>query len=159
MPVFERQTRVGAPFEDVWAFHSNISGLETLTPPWMNLVVENVRGPDGTPDPEILEAGSVAHLSMRPFGVGPRIRWESHILEREEHDGAAMFRDEMRHGPFRRWVHSHRFFADGAETVVSDRVEYQLPYPPVGTALGPFARLGLEPMFRERHRKTREHFG
>jgi ligand-binding SRPBCC domain-containing protein len=156
VPVYERQTRVNAPFETVWEFHSDLDGLEALTPSWMHLEVEDVRGPDGQPDPAVLEAGSRARLSIRPFGVGPRQRWTINIVSREEHAGSAAFIDEMERGPFRTWRHTHRFFADGDATVVSDRVEYELPLGPVGRALGPLGKLGFEPMFSARHRKTRE---
>ena len=156
MAVYQRRTRVAAPLDEVWEFHSRVSGLEALTPGWMNLRVESVTGPDGDPDPGILETGSRIDASMRPFGVGPRQGWTSVIVEREEGDGSAHFVDEMEGGPFRHWRHTHRFFADGDETVVNDRVEYRLPLGPLGDAVGPLARIGLEPMFRYRHRKTKE---
>ena len=156
MAIYERRTRVRAPLDDVWSFHSRISGLEALTPGWMNLRVETVRGPDGEVDPEVLEPGARIRLSMRPFGVGPRQRWTSLVVEREESEGAATFRDEMRGGPFESWEHTHSFFADGDETLVVDRVEYELPFGSLGRAVGPLAKVGFEPMFRYRHRKTRE---
>lgn len=156
MPVFERETRVDAPLDEVWAFHSRVSGLEALTPDWMHLRVDSVTGPDGEPDPDLLTEGSRVAVSVRPFGVGPRQSWTSAIVEREEGEGTAMFRDEMVEGPFARWVHTHRFFADGDATLVHDRVEYRLAGGLVGDVAGPPARLGLEPMFRFRHRKTRE---
>lgn len=155
MPTYTRETRVAAPFDEVWAFHSRVDGLEALTPQFMNLTVEGVYGPDGDPDPEVLEAGSRIELSMRPFGVGPRQTWTSVVTDREEGSGSASFRDVMEGGPFPRWVHTHRFFADGEETIVSDRVEYRLPGGPIGAALGPLGWLGFEPMFRHRHRETR----
>jgi ligand-binding SRPBCC domain-containing protein len=154
MPRYERSVRVAAPFEEVWEFHSRIAGLEELTPEWMGLEVEGVFGPDGTPDPDVLEAGARIETSIRPFGVGPRQSWTSVIVEREERDGSASFRDVMERGPFPEWVHTHRFFGDGDETLVVDRVEYALPL--VGGRLGPLGGLGFEPMFRYRHRKTKE---
>jgi len=155
MAVYQRRMRVAAPLDEVWDFHSRASGLEALTPGWMNLRIEGVVGPDGDPDPAILETGSRIDASLRPFGVGPRQRWTSVITERERDDGTAYFRDEMEGGPFRRWEHTHRFFADGAETVVDDRVVYDLPLGPVSDAVGSLARIGFEPMFRYRHRRTR----
>ncbi|MFB6122318.1 MAG: SRPBCC family protein [Haloferacaceae archaeon] len=156
MAVYERRTRVSAPLDDVWDFHSRASGLEALTPDWMHMRVESVHGPDGDPGPPVLEAGSRICLSVQPFGVGPRQHWTSVITDRERADGTAYFRDEMAEGPFARWIHTHRFFADGDETVVSDRVEYRLPGGRFGRALSPLARVGFEPMFRHRHRQTRE---
>jgi len=93
---------------------------------------------------------------VRPFGVGPRQSWISEITARERSRGSAYFRDAMSDGPFRRWVHTHMFYADGGTTVVRDRVEYELPLGSVGEVLGPLAVAGLDPMFRYRHRKTRE---
>jgi ligand-binding SRPBCC domain-containing protein len=156
MAVYQREVRVAAPFDDVWEFHSHASGLEALTPGWMNLELEAVTGPDGEPNPDVLAAGSRVESSMRPFGVGPRQRWTSVITEREEGDGTAYFRDEMEGGPFARWRHTHRFFEDGDETVVNDRVEYALPLGALGRTVSPLAVVGLDPMFRYRHRKTRE---
>lgn len=156
MATYRRETRVAAPLDEVWAFHSGISGLEALTPGFMNLRVEGVTGPDGDPDPDVLEAGARIDLSMRPLDVGPRQTWTSVITEREEGDGSAMFRDRMEGGPFPEWVHTHRFFADGEETLVVDSVEYRLPGGPVGELVGPLGWIGFEPMFRYRHRRTRE---
>ena len=150
MSTYRRETRVAAPLSEVWAFHSQVSGLEALTPSFTNLRVEGVTGPDGEPDPEVLEAGTRIDMSMRPFDVGPRQTWTSVITEREEHDGSAMFRDTMEGGPFPRWVHTHRFLADGVDD------EYQLPGGPVGELAGPVGWVGFEPMFRYRHRRTRE---
>ncbi len=158
MPTYSRRTRVPAPLSDVWAFHSRVEGLETLTPAFLHLDVGTVRGPDGEPDPELLVEGTEIELSLTPFGVFPRQRWVSKITEREEKEGRAWFRDEMRDGPFPHWVHTHLFFADGDETVVEDRVAYELPLGPLGRLVGPLGVLGFEPMFRDRHRRTRKQF-
>jgi ligand-binding SRPBCC domain-containing protein len=155
MPTYTRRTRVDAPLSEVWEFHSRVDGLEALTPGFMNLEVEAVRGPDGEPDPDVLEAGSEIDMAMRPFGVAPRQRWTSVITDREAGDGVAWFRDEMRDGPFPRWRHTHRFRAHGDETVVEDRLVYQLPLGGLGKALGPLGVVGFEPMFRYRHRRTK----
>lgn len=156
MPTYERRTRIDASLDDVWDFHSQISGLETLTPSWLRLRVESVVGPGGERHPDVLEEGSEVTLSMRPFGVGPRTAWTSRIVERERGDDAAYFRDEMVDGPFDRWLHTHAFYADDGATIVRDRVEYALPGGVLGDVLGPFARIGFEPMFRQRHRATKD---
>jgi ligand-binding SRPBCC domain-containing protein len=156
MPVYERDVYVDAPFDEVWAFHSNERGLIALTPGWMGLTVERTVGPDGEEDPETLLEGSRVVSTMKPLGVAPTQRWTSHIVAREEGDGTAMFRDVMEEGPFPHWVHTHRFDAVDGGTLVRDRVEYELPLGPLREALGPLGRIGLEPMFRYRHRKTKQ---
>jgi len=156
MTTYERSVRVFAPMDRVWEFHSTERGLEALTPGWMNLRVEEVRGPDGEPDPEVLEAGARIRSSIRPFGIGPRQEWVSEIVAREHREGSAYFRDVMADGPFREWTHTHLFYADGETTLLRDSVEYELPLGALGRAAGPFAKIGFEPLFRHRHRKTRE---
>jgi len=156
MQTYTRRTRVAAPLSEVWAFHSRTEGLEALTPGFLNLEVGTVRGPDGERDLELLVEGSKIEMSLRPFGVGSRQRWVSRITERERRDGRAWFRDEMVGGPFPHWEHTHTFFADGDETVIEDRVEYELPLGPLKDVFGPLGIVGFEPMFRDRHRRTRE---
>ena len=175
VPTYSREVRVDAPLDEVWEFHSRIEGLEHLTPDWMHLRVEAVRRPDGgdaggdasdgdntdaadvdayAGDPDVLDAGTEIRLSIRPFGVGPRRRWVTRVVRRECEDGSAVFEDVMEDGPFPRWRHTHQFFAASlSETLVRDRVEYELPM--VGGLLGPLGWLGFEPMFRERHRRTK----
>ena len=154
MAVYERRSRVAAPLAEVWAFYSRVDGLAAVTPTWMNLRVESSRGPGGEPDPEDLEAGTEVTMSVRPFGVGPRMRWTSRIVELERRDGAAWFRDEMLDGPFPRWVHTHRFHAQGEETVTTDRVEYRLPL--VSGSLSTLGWPFFEPLFAYRHHRARE---
>jgi ligand-binding SRPBCC domain-containing protein len=157
MPTYERSVRVEAPFEDVWDFHSTPDGLVALTPDFMHIQIEDVRGSDGDADPDVLEAGSVVESSIRPFDVGPRQQWVSHIVARDRSSGAGYFRDVMGEGPFPEWTHTHLFYADDGATLIRDKVEYELPLGGIGRALGPLGVVGLEPMFRYRHRKTREH--
>jgi len=156
MATYDRRTRVQAPFDEVWAFHSTADGLEVLTPEFMNLEVERITGPDGEADPGVLEAGATIEASMRPFGVGPRQDWTSRIVERTEDDGSAVFVDTMEGGLFPRWEHTHRFFADGDATVVEDSVEYELPGGALGRLVSPLGVVGMEPMFRHRHSRTKE---
>lgn len=156
VPTFTYESRVDASLQDVWEFHSTTDGLVELTPGWMNMTVEGTRGPDGTPDPEVLEEGSSVDVSLRPLGVFPRVTWRSVILERESKEGSAYFTDEMEDGPFSRWRHTHEFEEDGDGTVARDTVEYELPLWMLGRAGSPAFRLNARLMFRYRHRRTRE---
>lgn len=156
MPSYRRETRIPAPLAEVWEFHSRADGLTALTPDWMRMHIETVRGPDGDRDPEILEQGSQLRLSIRPFGIGPRRQFTARIIERERKEGRAWFRDDMVSGPFSHWEHTHSFFGDDDETVMIDTVDYEFPIGPLNEFIGPFAAIGFEGMFRKRHAKTRE---
>lgn len=155
MQTYSRRTRVSAPLQEVWEFHSTIDGLRALTPSWMHLEVRGVYGPDGAVDPDVLYEGSEIHMSIQPFGILPRQSWISRITDRTERDGAASFTDEMLGGPFPHWIHTHEFLGDGNETVLVDTVEYELPFGPIGELAEPFGGVGFEGMFRDRHRRTK----
>lgn len=154
MATYEREMYVDASFEDVWEFHSQVSGLEALTPGWMGLSIRAVRGPDGEPDPERLEAGAEIDMAIYPLG-GPIATqsWTSVITERSDSEERGLFKDEMRGGPFARWTHVHQFRREGEGTRLRDTVHYELPK--IGR-ISPLAVVGFEPMFRYRHRKTKE---
>ncbi|WP_224335715.1 SRPBCC family protein [Haloprofundus halobius] len=156
MAVYTRRSRVAAPLDEVWEFYSRIEGLEALTPEWMALTVEEVRGPDGEENPDVLDTGTEIRMAMQPLDIAPKQRWTSVIVEREEGDASPWFRDEMVSGPFQKWAHTHEFYGDGEETIVSDTVEYELPGGELGRKASPAGRIGFEPMFRYRHRKTKQ---
>lgn len=156
MATYRRRTRIQAPLAAVWAFHSTTDGLEALTPGWMGLSIESVVGPDGQPDPPELLEGSEITMVSEPVASAPQTGWVSRITAREEADGYRMFRDDMLGGPFALWIHTHEFYGNGDETVLIDTVEYELPGGPVRRILEPAAWVGFEPMFRYRHRRTKE---
>ncbi|WP_181686178.1 SRPBCC family protein [Halorhabdus salina] len=155
MATYKRSVQIDAPFEDVWAFHSSIDGLEALTPDWLKLRVETVRGPDGETDPDVMDAGATANASIRPFGVGPRQQMTTTILERERDGDTGYFVDEMSGGPFAHWRHTHKFDAVAGGTQITDYVEYRLAGGSLGRLAGPLAVVGFAPMFRYRHRRTK----
>lgn len=156
MAIYERETLVRAPLEAVWEFYSAIDGLVALTPGWFGLRVEGVTGPDGAADPPELVEGTTIDLTVRPLGIGPRQRTTSLIEERRHEDGVALFRDRMTEGPFEHWLHTHAFEAVDDGTLVRDRVEYRLPGGAAGRLAARAMIVGLAPMFRYRHRRTRE---
>lgn len=156
MDTYARSVRVEAPLETVWDFHSTVDGLLALTPEWMHLEIESVHGPEGEPDPGVLEPGSIIVSSVQPFGIGSRQQWTSEIVSRDRGGGSASFQDTMTEGPFESWTHTHLFYSDGDETIIRDEIEYELPFGAVGRAVGPLAYVGFEPMFRHRHEQTKK---
>lgn len=180
MAIFAYESRVDAPLSTVWEFHATTDGLEALTPSWMGLSVDVIRGPHGD-HPEILVVGSIVELSVRPFGVGPRQRFVSEIVERHATpevrldtprqssagDGPsrassnaevprASFVDVQRAGPFDSWRHAHLFTAVDGGTRCIDHIEYTLPYGSLGEAAQPAFVLVFERLFRARHARLGE---
>lgn len=152
MAIYERTTWIDASLRDVWAFHTSMEGLVTLTPDWMNLRIESVTGPPGSSAVDSLPTGTDVHLSIRVFDIGPRHSWTSRIVERGIDERSGMFQDRMIDGPFPRWIHTHRFYRERSGTRIIDSVEYRLPFiGRVSTVAWP----GFEVLFAYRHRRTR----
>ena len=42
------------------------------------------------------------------------------------------FQDRQERGPYRTWIHTHRFQSDGHGVLMRDRVEYELPFGVLG---------------------------
>lgn len=141
MPEFVRSVVVHAPVAEVFAFHEREDALARLSPPFPPVRV--VRREGG------IQSG--ARVDLR---IGP-VRWLARHTAYEKH---RLFVDEQVEGPFASWVHRHEFDAvDARTTRLTDRVTFTLPGGRLVNALfGPLAVLALVPMFRHRHRATRE---
>ena len=139
--VFIRRSRVEAPAEEVFRWHTRPGALERLTPPWEPVrIVERQGGVD--------DGGRVV-LAIK---VGPlRRRW---VAEHHGYEAGRQFRDRQIEGPFAFWDHTHRVEPDGPDAChLEDRVEYALPLGAVGRLLGGRSvRARLDRVFAYRHR-------
>lgn len=155
MPVFNRRTRIDAPLEAVWEFHSTVDGLRDLTPRMASLRIVSIELPEEASG-DVLVSGSELQLSVQPVPLGPRISWKSVITARSAGEDEAYFIDEMRDGPMAEWRHTHTFSRAGEETVLTDRVSYRTGFGRPGDAA---VSIGLTFAFAHRHRRTREILG
>lgn len=146
MPVFEHSSLIHAPLEKVFAFHEDPAALELLTPPWAPVKVLSREGGIG------LGARVVLELPIGPF----RQRW---VAVHTAYEANRLFVDTQVEGPFRSWVHEHRFCDTGRGTTrLTDRIEFHLPGGFIADLLGSWlARLQLRRMFRYRHEATRRY--
>jgi uncharacterized protein (TIGR01777 family) len=137
---FSRSLRVPVPVRDLFAWHERPGAFERLAPPWQTVRVLARQG--GIRD------GATVTLEVRALGVPTR--W--HITHRNFVPDA-QFVDEMRGGPFARWVHTHAFAAEGAmASRLDDTIAYALPLDGLGDLVaGGFVRTTLERTFRYRH--------
>lgn len=142
---FEKETRIHAAPERVFAFHESPGALERLTPPWER--VKLLEGGDS------IRPGTRVVLSVP---VGPfRMKW---IAEHTEYQAGRMFADRQVEGPFASWYHRHLCLDDGqGGTLLRDEIEYQPPLGAMGRCLGrPFIEAKLKKMFDYRHEVTRQ---
>jgi len=101
--------------EDVFAFFSDAHNLERLTPEWLNFQILSSLD-------EGIREGSLIDYKLRLRGVP--IRWQTEISVWEP---SSRFVDEMRRGPYREWIHEHRFEERDDGTLMTDEVRYAVP--------------------------------
>ncbi|MEM7167797.1 MAG: SRPBCC family protein [Planctomycetota bacterium] len=103
------------PLADVFPFFADAANLEQITPPWLRFKIL-------TPNAGQMRRGAKIDYRLRVNGVP--VRWQSEITAWEP---PFRFVDEQRSGPYREWVHEHKFVesSDGCE--MTDTVRYQVP--------------------------------
>lgn len=119
--LLERTQFVAGPLDDVFSFFENPHNLGRITPPWLHFRIV------GTTDARV-RVGTEIRYRLRWKGIG--LGWTTRITG---YDPGASFTDEMLRGPYTRWVHRHTFRAVPGGVEMKDRVEYALPFGPVGT--------------------------
>lgn len=145
--MLERSQRVAAPIDRVWGFFSNPANLARITPPSLRFEVHG-------PPPTRLERGTRIEYRIRWLFL--RLAWLTRITR---WNPPIEFEDVQERGPYRRWIHMHRFEPDGDRVVMHDRVEYELPLGPIGRFVHRLlVRRQLETIFDYRRRAIEEIF-
>ena len=106
------ETVVPASLEDTFAFFSDASNLERLTPPWLNFRIK-------TPMPIVMREGLEIDYQILLHGFP--VPWKSRI---DVWEPGVRFVDRQLSGPYRWWHHEHRFEPVPAGTRVIDQVEF-----------------------------------
>ena len=106
---------VPADADSVWDFFSSARNLGRITPRSMGFEIH-------TPDPRT-ETGAVIDYTLRPlFGIPTS--WRTLI---DQVDAPRRFRDVQVKGPYKSWVHEHRFRPVKGGVHMDDRVDYEMP--------------------------------
>ena len=148
MRTFELTSAVMLPRPpgDVFPFFADAGNLERLTPPWLRFEVL-------TPGPIEMRRSAAIDYRLRLRGVP--VRWRSEITAWEP---PFRFVDEQRRGPYRLWIHEHRFEERaGHTTLARDHVRYAVPGGRVVDRL--LVRPDLERVFEYRRAVLRRIFG
>lgn len=145
--VLEREQAIPASVREVFSFFSDPGNLARLTPPGLRFRIVGSR--EGA-----LGAGSRLEYRIRWTFV--RLRWVTRIT-RWEPDSE--FEDVQEEGPYRLWIHTHRFEPHAGGTLMRDRVEYELPLGSLGLlAHRLLVRRQLETIFDFRRHAIEEIF-
>lgn len=140
----EEQWLPVAPGE-LFPFFADAGNLQVITPPWLDFRIV-------TPRPIAMQVGALIDYRLKVHGIP--LRWRSEITAWEP---PVRFVDEQVRGPYRRWIHEHRFESRDGGTTVVDHVRYAV----LGGALVNrlFVRRDVERIFACRKKALAERFG
>lgn len=131
--------------EKVWEFYTDIEHLILITPKDVKL--------------KVLDSTGKRFIQGTHFWIQGRIllfpiKWHSVIKSIAPFE----YIDEMLSGPFKRWVHIHKFHYDVKlnQTQVVDEVRFELPYGMLGKPLETLAIYELKKVFEYRKKITVE---
>lgn len=144
------QTQViPADIATVWDYFATPRNLNEMTPP--DMAFDILWGAD-----EPMYAGQVIAYKVAIL-PGVRVRWLTqitHVVPQR------LFIDEQRVGPYRLWIHQHRFEPVAGGVRMTDHVTYALPFGPLGAlAHALFVRRRLRQIFDYRRKKVSQIFG
>jgi len=141
----ESSITVPVSLREAFEFFESPYNLARITPPWLNfriLTEERV---------QMREGAEIRYLIR---WLGMPIRWKTEITAYEP---PFFFVDEQASGPYAYWRHRHEFKPTESGTIVSDHVEYALPFGPLGRFMH-WLRVGsqLEEIFEYRRKVLSE---
>lgn len=118
---FSDSLTIDLPRDEVFEFFSNAENLERITPPELGFHII-------TELPIDIKQGTLIDYNLKLHGFP--IKWRTEITE---WDPPHMFVDTQLSGPYKQWIHTHRFTEpEPGRTLMEDEVRYRLPLEPLG---------------------------
>lgn len=116
----ERVQFIQRPRSEVFAFFSDATNLERITPPFLRFRIV-------TPTPIDIREGALLDYRLRLFGIPFAWRTRIDVFEPDRR-----FIDTQLRGPYSLWRHLHEFAEVDGGTRMLDRVDYDVPLGPLG---------------------------
>ena len=147
--VLERSQLITGTLEEVWDYFSSPENLNELTPNNMGFKILTK-----TPIPKMHE-GQIIEYKVSPI-LGIPLYWKTIIKEVVP---LKSFVDQQAKGPYKLWRHTHTYTQQGGQVLMTDKVEYLLPFGYLGQMLNPvFVRSRLEEIFDYRYERIEQSF-
>lgn len=140
-----RSITISRPLREVFDFFADAGNLERITPPELNFHII-------TPRPIEIEKGTLIDYSLKLRGLP--MKWKTEI---SVWDPPFEFVDQQLNGPYKQWIHRHRFTElEKGKTLIDDEVRYRLPLEPLGDVVHFIVRRELDYIFDHRQKTVAE---
>ncbi len=114
---YYEEQKLPVKIEEAWKFFSDPKNLVRITPPDMKFKITNN-------PPKDIYSGMIITYKLRPL-LNISANWVTEILFV---DKPHSFIDVQRFGPYKFWHHRHHFKAIDGGILMTDEVNYSLPF-------------------------------
>ena len=125
MHKFKTEQFLPIPLSQAWDFFSSPYNLELITPPDMDFKILTAL------NNEPIYNGMILDYTVRPLW-GLKMYWQTEIHKVENQ---SYFIDKQVKGPYQFWEHQHLFKKTKNGVLVTDIIQYQLPFGKLGVFL------------------------
>ncbi len=144
MSYYERSVLINCPLEKAFGFHSDTNNLKRITPDFIKVRIIKIDLP--------LRLHSEISLEITQFGF-LRTKWK---LELTDFNPFSLITDTQIKGPFKMWQHKHCFEEEAGRTLMTDKINYELPFGSIGRAADKLIVANMiEKQFEFRHKLTK----
>lgn len=145
MSTYERSTSIDCTCEEAFQFHCDTENLKKISPPGIKVEILSIDLP--------LRLGTEIKLKVTQF-LFIRTIWHIKI---SAFDIPYLITDTQLKGPFKTWIHEHKFEPAENGVIMTDRIEYELPFGPAGKIADKLAvRNLIEKQFAYRQNTTKK---
>ncbi|MBK6507528.1 MAG: SRPBCC family protein [Ignavibacteria bacterium] len=145
MKHFKKSIEIKCSVERAFDFHKDTNNLKLITPPGISVKILSIELP--------LKLGSEIVLNVTQFGL-IRNKWHIKLTEFVENK---LITDTQIKGPFALWKHKHIFEDKGETTLMTDEIEFKLPFGILGDiAYSVFVARLIRNQFEYRQRVTKQ---
>jgi ligand-binding SRPBCC domain-containing protein len=145
MKHFKKSIEIKCSVERAFDFHKDTNNLKLITPPGISVKILSIELP--------LKLGNEIVLNVTQFGL-IRNKWHIKLTEFVENK---LITDTQIKGPFAVWKHKHIFEDKGETTLMTDEIEFKLPFGILGDiAYSVFVARLIRNQFEYRQKVTKK---
>jgi len=147
MAHFEYSSIIPGPRKEVYNYVSDIDSLPEIMSSDYKIEATSPAGK--------IQKGGEYEIKITRMGIS--VAWGIVI---EDFNEGEFMRDRQSHGPFSLWVHTQKFEDHGQGTLLTDLIEYDVPFGILGKLADDlFVRHDLKHIFKRRHDNIGRYFG
>lgn len=145
MSKFEKSVLINCPVKKAFEFHSDTNNLKLITPDFIKVIIRKIELP--------LKLQSEIVLEIIQFGL-IKTNW---TIQLTDFLPDTLITDTQLKGPFKVWIHRHCFADSNGKTLMTDKINYELPFGILGKLSDKiFVRRLIKKQFKFRQKKTKE---